>query len=323
MSRAPQKTRIYILAGPTASGKSAVGLEAAERMGAEIVSIDSMQVYRGMDIGTAKPGAADRERVPHHLIDVRAPWESFSTADYIALADEAVREITARGRRALFVGGTALYIQSLLAGIFEGPSADLALRGRLREEAARVGVEALHARLAEVDPEAAARIHPNDMRRIERALEIYEKTGTAPSALRREWSSGETRYDAALAGIDWPRAALRARIDARVDAMLAAGWLEEAKALLADPRGLGREASQALGYRELAEVARGEAALADAVERIKARTRQFAKRQMTWFRRFEDVTWLAPARNAVEMTPRDMSELADAVVACFDDSNER
>ena len=160
MEDSSQKTRIYILLGPTAAGKSAIALELADRAGAEIISIDSMQVYRGMDVGTAKPTAADRARVPHHLVDLREPWESFSTAEYVRLADAAIGDVSGRGRIPLFVGGTALYVKSLLLGIFEGPSADWRFRGELRREAAEGGAEALHARLAGVVPEAARRIHP-------------------------------------------------------------------------------------------------------------------------------------------------------------------
>jgi tRNA dimethylallyltransferase len=298
MTEIPEKRTVYILLGPTAAGKSAAGLEVAERIGAEIISADSMQVYRGMDIGTAKPTEADRARVPHHLLDIRDPWEPFSTAEYVALADEAIREITARGNRPLFVGGTALYVKSLLSGIFDGPSADWDFRKQVRAEAERIGVAALHRRLAEIDPEAAGRIHPNDLRRIERALEIYEKTGTEPSKLRQQWSSDNLRYEAKVAGLDLPRALLHERINRRVDAMMAAGWLEEVRRLLEDPRGLGREASQALGYKELAAVVRGEAEVAEAVEKIKARTRQFAKRQMTWFRGFGDIVrWVRAERD--------------------------
>lgn len=311
MTEGRNKTTIYILLGPTASGKSAAALELAERADAEIISIDSMQVYRGMDIGTAKPTGAERRRVPHHMIDIRDPWEPFSTAEYIEIADAAVLDVTARGKRALFVGGTALYIKSLLFGIFDGPSADWAFRNRLRAEADALGVEALHARLAAIDPQTAERVHPNDMRRIERALEIHEKTGRPPSEFREEWSADGFRCDARIAGLSLPRARLRERIDRRVESMMEAGWLDEVRRLLSDERGLGREASQALGYKELAGVIRGEEELASAVERIKARTRQFAKRQMTWFRGFGDaIQW-------VELDEAKPSATVDRVAAAL------
>jgi tRNA dimethylallyltransferase len=311
------KPRIYVLVGPTASGKSAVGIAVAEGIGAEIVSLDSMQVYRGMDIGTAKPTGGERLRVRHHLIDMREPWESFSTAQYLALAAESVKDITARGKRPLFVGGTALYVKSLLAGMFEGPPADWEFRDRLRAEAARIGVQALYERLGAIDPAAAAKIHPNDLRRIERALEIHEKTGERASALRRQWQSGESKYDAVIVGLDVPREELYLRINARVEEMMERGWLGEVSRLVGEPRGLSREASQALGYAELARVIAGDATLEYAVEEIKTRTRQFAKRQMTWFRSFPDVHWVNASTRGAADRARRLSEIADEVVGAF------
>ena len=287
------KLEIYILLGPTAAGKSAVGIDLARRIGAEIISIDSMQVYRGMDIGTAKPTPAERAAVPHHLVDIRDPWESFSTAEYVELADAAAAEIGSRGRLPLFVGGTALYVKSLVYGIFDGPPADWAFRAILRKEAAELGSEALHRRLGKIDPDCAKRIHPNDLRRIERALEIHEKTGRAPSELRQEWKSASLRYEAAMVGLDLPRGLLHERINSRVDRMMDEGWCDEVRRLVTGEKGLGREASQALGYAQLARVVSGEMPLDEAVEDIKAKTRQFAKRQMTWLRGFgEAVKWV-------------------------------
>lgn len=290
------KTKIHILLGPTAAGKSAVAMAVAKTVGAEIISLDSMQVYRGMDIGTAKPTADERAIVPHHLIDVRDPWQRFSTAEYLELAGATVEEITARGRVCLFVGGTALYAKTLLYGMLDGPSADWRFRHRLRAEAQQIGVPALHERLKQIDPVSASRIHPNDLRRIERALEIYEKTGAPPSRLRREWENGNLKYDASIAVLSLPRALLHERINERTDEMIAQGWPGEVERLLAAAGmgvgGLSREASQALGYKELAAVAGGELDLDEAVEKIKARTRQFAKRQMTWFRSFDNVQWV-------------------------------
>ncbi len=285
-------SKIYVLLGPTAAGKSAVAMEIARHCGCEIISMDSMQVYRGMDIGTAKPSPAEQREIPHHLIDLREPWEDFSTAEYVGLADAAISRVAANGGIALLVGGSALYLKSLLHGIVEGGKADWALRRRIRAEAARQGSPALHRRLAALDPARAARIHPNDLRRIERALEIHEKTGRPPSELARQWARAGSRYDAEMVGLDLPRALQMERINARVDRMLADGWLVEVRGL-AGGAGLGRTASQALGYGELARVASGEIALEEAIERIKARTRQFAKRQMTWFRGFgASVEWL-------------------------------
>ncbi len=292
MATGGTKTKIHILLGPTAAGKSAVAMAVAETVGAEIISLDSMQVYRGMDIGTAKPTAAERAMVPHHLIDVRDPWQPFSTAEYLGLAEAAIEDITARGRVCLFVGGTALYAKTLLYGMFEGPSADWRFRHRLRVEAQQIGVPALHERLKQIDPVSASRIHPNDLRRIERALEIHEKTGAPPSHLRREWENESLKFEASIAVLSLPRALLHERINQRTDEMIAQGWPGEVECLLQAAGGLSREASQALGYKELAAVVVGELDLDEAVEKIKARTRQFAKRQMTWFRSFDNVQWV-------------------------------
>lgn len=309
MQNSTGKTRIFVLLGPTASGKSAAALDLAPRVNAEILSVDSMQVYRGMDVGTAKPTAAERARVPHHLIDVRDPSESFSTAEYVKLADAAVADIVARGKRPLFVGGTALYVKSLLVGIFDGPPADWEFRSWLRAEAARAGPEALHRRLAEVDPVAAARIHPNDLRRVERALEIHHKTGLPASALRTQWSSESLRYDARIVGLSLPRPELLRRIDERIDNMIASGWPREVERLLSDPSGLSREASQALGYAELARVASGQMSLDAAVAEIKRKTHRFAKAQMTWFKTFPNVTWIDAAL--------DKRSLVDKLLSAF------
>jgi tRNA dimethylallyltransferase len=203
------------LTGPTGSGKSEIGLSLAEGIGAEIVSMDSMTVYRGMDIGTAKPSVEDRQRVPHHLIDVLEPWESANVAWWLKRATECVREIAARGRRVLFVGGTPLYLKVLLYGLFEGPPVDPEIRERLEIEAEQGGGETLRIRLAEVDPVSAARLHPNDVRRIVRALEVWELTGRPLSASQQEWGRPSDGVPLCL-WINRPRAELHARIDARV-----------------------------------------------------------------------------------------------------------
>ena len=311
---------VFILTGPTGAGKSQLALTLAERLGAEIVSMDSMALYRGMDIGTAKPGPDDRRRVPHHLLDVLDPWESASVAWWLRRAGECCREIENRGRRVLFVGGTPLYLRALLHGLFEGPPADEALRRRLAEEAGRLGPAALHARLAVVDPAGAARLHPNDVRRVVRALEVWELTGQPISAWQTQWRSksgsvpcfrgpseslrehegcegprkhatpqgDETRREAGVSRpvlyLDPPRPELYARIDARVRRMIADGLVEEVRALRRLPRPLSREAAQALGYKELFDHLDGRVGLEEAVLRIQTRSRNFAKRQLTWFR---------------------------------------
>jgi len=283
-----------ILTGPTASGKTALALELAERVGAEIVALDSMTVYRGMDIGTAKPTAADRARVPHHLIDILDPWESLTVASWLKRAEAACSEIVARRKRPLFVGGTPFYLKALLHGLFAGPPADEDLRRSLEAEAASNGVAVLHARLAGIDPKTAARLHPNDVRRVVRALEVHALTGTPISHWQRSWDTPAFTDDPASAPrparipavvLDVPREELHHRIHHRVKGMLAAGWLDEVKKLLELPRPLSREARQALGYRELLAFLEGKGpGLEETVELIRTHTRQFAKRQLTWFR---------------------------------------
>ena len=308
------RQRLWFLVGPTASGKSAVGLLVAERLRAEIISLDSMAVYRGMDIGTAKPSAADRARVPHHLIDLADPCEAFSTGRYVGAADAAIADVARRGRMPLVVGGTALYLKALTEGFFDGPSADWALRNRLHAEAAEHGTPALHARLRELDPAAAARIHPNDLRRIVRALEVHEVTGQPISEQQTQWGHRPPACEPQagrlchLAGLRRDRADLYERINRRVDAMFEAGLLDEAAGLLADPRAISHAASQFVGYREAIACLRGECTPAEARELVKTRTRQFAKRQLTWFRHFPQICW-------VDARPDSSTEeLADAVI---------
>jgi tRNA dimethylallyltransferase len=272
-----------VLTGPTGSGKSRLALELAPLLGAEIVGMDSMTLYRGMDVGTAKPTPEERRLVPHHLIDVLEPWQPASVAWWLGRAAECCRDIEARGRRALFVGGAPLYLKALLHGLFDGPPADEGLRARLAEEAARDGRPALHARLAGVDPAAAARLHPNDVRRVVRALEVWELTGRPLSAWQTQWQ-GPPAAAPRCVWVDRPRAELYRRIDARAREMVAAGLVEEVRALRSSPRPISREARQALGYKELFAYLDGEGTLEEAVGRIQARTRQFAKRQLTWFR---------------------------------------
>ncbi len=269
-------------------GKTAVGVALAERLGAEVVALDSMTLYRGMDVGTAKPTPAERGGVPHHLIDVLDPWEAASVADYRRWAIRAVGEIEARGLRVLFVGGTALYLKALLRGLFEGPGADPAVREALEGEADRLGDPAMHARLAALDPPTAARLHPNDRRRVIRALEVIGATGRPLSEQQVEHgrvAPGSTRVFA----LERPRAEMMGRIDLRVEAMFAEGLVEEVRSLLADPRGVGPVAGQGVGYREVGDLLAGRIDGGEAVRLIQARTRQFAKRQATWFRGLAEV----------------------------------
>lgn len=278
-------TDAYILTGPTGSGKTSLALDLAERLGAEIIALDSMTLYRGMDVGTAKPTAEERRRVPHHLLDVLDPWESASVAWWLNQAERCACDIRSRGKRVLYVGGTALYLKALLHGLFDGPPADHALRNRLTTEAEREGAAVLHARLASIDPASAARLHPNDVRRVVRALEVWELTGRPISAWQTQWlAEAEATSQVRCLWLDLPREVLYARIDARVECMVAAGLVEEVRALRALPRPVSREAAQALGYKEMFDHLDGRATLPETVRQIQKRTRNFAKRQLSWFR---------------------------------------
>jgi tRNA dimethylallyltransferase len=276
-----------ILSGPTASGKSALALEIAERLNAEIIAVDSMTLYRGMDIGTAKPTLADRARVPHHLIDVLDPWESASVAWWLERATAAVADIESRGKLALFVGGTPFYLKALLCGLFPAPPSDESLRRELESEAETMGREALHARLASADAVSARRLHPNDVRRVVRALEVWQLTGRTLSEWQQQswWGSEVPRFRAgSCLAIDFPRSILYSRIDQRVEGMFARGWIDEVRRLRELPHPLGKEASQALGYQEITEHLEGRRTLQETIAEVQLRTRQFAKRQLTWFR---------------------------------------
>lgn len=293
--------RVIAILGCTASGKGHLARALAARRGGEIVSVDSMKVYRGMDIGTAKPSAAERAAVPHHLIDVADPWESFSAARFLALADPIVADIHARGRPAVAVGGTVLYFKCFYQGLFAGPGADLAVRAEIRRRAAAEGLPALHAELARLDPEAAARIHPNDLRRIERALEVYQLTGTPISALQQQWAEATLRrpdWHWTLIGLRRPREAASQRINQRVRQMVAAGLVEEARRLWSDPRGVSPQAAQAVGYAELFAHFDGRLPLEHAIEQIKIHSRRLAKQQRTWLRRLPGVQWLDVGEDA-------------------------
>lgn len=274
----------WFLTGPTAAGKTSVGIELARRLDAEIVSLDSMALYRGMDIGTAKPSPEQRGAVPHHLLDVIDPHEEFSVAQYRTAAQACVEDVLARGRTALFVGGTPLYLKALLRGLFEGPAADWQFREQLRSTATTEGPAALHRRLAQVDPESAARLHPNDQRRIIRALEVFEQTGHPISRLQQQFDRGLTAERCRVFVLNWPRRVLHARIHRRVEQMFQLGLLDEVRGLLAGPAPLSRTARKAVGYREVIEHLEGRRGLPETLELVATHTRQLAKRQMTWFR---------------------------------------
>lgn len=276
------------IVGPTAAGKSEVGVALAELIGGEVISLDSMAVYRGMDIGTAKPTVEQRQRVTHHLIDIVDPWEEYSVARYLADAATCLEDIRKRGKIPIFVGGTPLYLKAVLRGLFEGPQADWEFRQHWRALAETNPPGFLHAEVAKVDPASAARLHPHDWRRLIRALEVYHKTGRPLSEWQSQFDKPREEAMGRVVVLDWPRDILYRRIEARVDAMFDRGLVAEVKRLVADPRGFGRTARQALGYREVLDYLAGKMSLEDTINLVKTRTRQFAKRQLTWFRHLEE-----------------------------------
>ena len=287
----------WYLTGPTASGKSSVAVELARLIGAEIVSMDSMALYRRMDIGTAKPTQADRRSVPHHLIDIIDPHEEFSLAQYIEAAHRCVGDISGRGKTTLFVGGTPLYLKGLLRGIFQGPPADWDFRRQLLREAQLQDRCWLHRRVEEVDAAAAAKLHPNDTRRLIRALEIFHLTGRPISELQRQFDAGAAADRCRVFVLDRPRKELHARIDRRVDEMFENGLIAEVQTLLADANPPGKTARQAVGYREVIEHLDGRRDASETVEFVKLHTRQLAKRQCTWFRSLSECRFMPLSEN--------------------------
>jgi len=287
------KTKLIVIVGPTASGKSDVAIELAKRVDGEIVSADSMQIYKGMDIGTAKVTPDEMQGVPHHLIDIIDPAEPFSVAEYQKMARQVIEEISKRGKMPILVGGTGLYVRSVIDRL-EFPAGDIAseVRKKLEEKARDEGAAALYKELIEKDPAAAEIVHPNNVRRIIRALEVIELTGRPFSEVHRHWKVRDSLYDLAMFGLTMDREKLHERINRRVDLMIEAGFLDEVKALL----GAGYEkfltSQQAIGYKELSGYLKNEVSLGEAVDTLKARTRQYAKRQLTWFRADPRVHWI-------------------------------
>jgi tRNA dimethylallyltransferase len=301
----PLVSHAWFLTGPTAVGKTAVGLPLAEKIDAEIVSMDSMAIYLGMDIGTAKPTAEQRHRVRHHLVDRVAPHEDFSLAQYLNAAQVISEEIRSRGRRVLFVGGTPLYLKGLLRGIFEAPPADWQFRLLLLRQSEANAPGWLHDRLKAVDPTSAARLHANDIRRIIRALEVFEKTGKPISELQQQFNQGLPSEACRVFVVDRPKAELHARIDDRVETMFGAGLVEEVRRLLADPRGLSKTAGQAVGYAEVIDYYHARQDLAATVDLVRLHTRQLAKRQATWFRSLSECRFVHVEG---DVAPEDVAE---------------
>ena len=288
----------WYLTGATASGKTGVGIELAERIDAEIISLDSMALYREMDIGTAKPTSQERQRMPHHLLDLLSPQDEFSVSKYLEAARRTMADIRRRGREVLFVGGTPLYLKALLRGIFRGPPADWEFRLAVEEELQKAGLPALYERLRQVDPLSAAKLHPHDKRRIIRALEVHRATGRPISHLQTQFEEGPPPERCRVFVLLWPRDVLHQRINRRVDAMFAAGFVDEVRGLIQRHGTLSRTALQAVGYREVIAHLQGQTGLAATIEAVKARTRQFARHQETWFRNLSECRFV-PLREGV------------------------
>ncbi len=287
------RPRIVALVGPTGAGKTDLGIALATRFDAEVVNADSRQVYRRLDIGSAKPTPAQRAAVPHHVIDVVEPEATFDCAQFRRLAVAAITDITRRGKRTLIVGGTGLYLKVVLHGLFNGPQRDAQLRARLfAEEEATPG--SLHRRLRDVDPTAAARLHPHDRVRIVRAIEVHQLTGQPISAWQSTHAFGEHEFDALVLGLSLPRAALYARIAARCEAMVRAGLVEEVRQLYAAGLDPDLPALRSPGYAEIGDHVRGRCDLPTAIARMAQATRRLAKRQLTWFRGDPQIVWHAP-----------------------------
>ncbi len=290
-----KKIKIAAIVGPTGSGKTALSIALAKRFDGEIISCDSMQIYRGLDIGTAKPDSTEMDGVPHHMIDICDPKEKFSCTDYAETAEGIISDIASRGKLPIFCGGTGLYLDSVLRGARDdGADSDPVYRKELQRFADLNGAEALHARLKDIDPISAEAIHPNNIRRVIRALEVYHSSGIRKSELDRLSREKESKYDALVIGLAYDdRDVLYDRIDKRVDIMLENGLLKEAEELYS--KGLltpDTTAGQAIGYKELIPYFDGKISLTEATDKLKADTRHYAKRQMTWFSAKDYVTWI-------------------------------
>lgn len=287
------QNRLICICGPTASGKTALSVALAKQLHTEIISADSMQIYRGMDIGTAKPTMEERQGIPHHLLDICDPNEPFSVARYVELADAAAQDILSRGMTPIVVGGTGLYMDALIeCSTFSGDETDLTVRSKYQRMAETHGNLAVHARLAMVDPESAQRLHPNNLKRVIRALEVYEQTGMTIGEFNRQHKRAAPKYTAIKIGVcPTERQTLYDRIDRRVDQMLSDGLLEETQRLLSTGELTGT-AAQAIGYKELLGFLQGKDSLDSCVELLKQRSRNYAKRQLTWLKRDDSIHWI-------------------------------
>ncbi|MBQ2765725.1 MAG: tRNA (adenosine(37)-N6)-dimethylallyltransferase MiaA [Clostridia bacterium] len=294
-----QKPKVAAVVGPTASGKTALAIALAKEFDGEVISCDSMQIYRGMDIGTAKPTVCEMDGIPHHMIDIIAPSESFSAADYAPMAKAAADDIISRGKLPIFCGGTGLYLDAVLtANDYADVETDQALRAKLMKEAEQNGADAMWERLNSVDPESAAATHKNNVKRVVRALEIYLSSGITKTEWDRRSRLRPTPFDATVIALEHEREELYSRIDRRVDLMMEMGLEAEVRGLI-DSGALPRSstAAQAIGYKELIEYFDGKSSLDDAIALIKQSSRRYAKRQLTWFRRNPGVNWINSAGN--------------------------
>jgi len=299
-------TDMILILGLTASGKGKLAFELAKRTDAEIISVDSMKVYRRMDIGTAKPSKEAQRQVRYHLINVIEPSEFFSVAAFLELAESAIEQIKAKNKPVIAVGGTAMYLKALLFGLFEGPGTDKQFRNRLKQRIKEEGSGQLHKQLAQLDPVAAERIDPNDSRRIIRALEVYELTGRPISSLQTQFTQARPQHNWKIVGLRRQKADSVHRINMRAKIMIEQGLVDEVKSLLAEEKSLSPQARCAIGYAEIIEYLDGKYSLVDVLELIKKNTRKFAKAQRTWFKTFRNVNWLdiAPEEPAEKVLSR-------------------
>jgi len=303
------KLKTISVLGPTASGKTALSVALAKRLGGEIISCDSMQLYRGMNIGTATPDMEERQGIPHHLFDICDPEESFSAADYASAAAPVIADIASRGKAVIFCGGTGMYLDSVMKiSSYEEGKSDEKLRCELAKFAEANGNEALHQKLREIDPEAAEKIHPNNVKRVIRAIEIFKLTGMTKTQVDAEQVTGESAYDNINVILDYKnREILYDRINRRVDLMLRDGLVEEAKALYDNGKLTGKTASQAIGYKELIPYFEGRCTLIESAEQIKLNTRHYAKRQITWFNRYDGIR-ISPDEGERLLTAEEMTD---------------
>ena len=287
------KIKLGVIVGPTASGKTALAVELAKELRGEVVSCDSMQVYRRMDIGTAKPTVDEMQGIPHHMLDVADPEEDFSVSRYCAMAEPIVADILRRGKTAIIAGGTGLYMDSLIRGNVFAPFPSTGVREELEAQADNLGMDAMLSRLQSVDPEAAARLHLSDRKRILRALEVYLETGETITAHNRRTQAIPPRFRPLWLGLDFEnRADLYERIDRRVGLMLETGLMEEIQGLLASGIPARATAMQAIGYKEFVDALEGRCTLEQAADQVRQSSRRYAKRQLTWFRRNSAMHWL-------------------------------